>query len=163
MGVVFSTLGTVVSWIGTALETVCLAIGEIASVLVRGVITVIVGLCDVLAALSCCYRRPWSRRPSRGPYDGQYDTILNVGGEQVLKKLAKQPVMEKKVEESNADEATVTTPSTEVEKPAVTPSEPAALEEETLPAASNKRRLSFNLFKRSKQEPAQAEVATASA
>ncbi|CAD6884249.1 unnamed protein product [Tilletia controversa] len=164
MGVVFSTLGTALSWIGTALEMSLLAIGEIASVLVRGIFTIIVGLCDVLAAISCCCRRPWSRRPSRGPYDGQYDTILNVGGEQVLKKLAQQPVKEKKVQETKSDEVTILTPAVEVEKPATTPSEPFVVVEETAPgAASPKRRLSIDSLKRGKKEPSQTEVVATSA
>jgi hypothetical protein len=54
-------------WLGELLENVFLAIGEIGSILVRGIFGLLIGLCDVLAALSCCCRVPWSEvRGGRG-------------------------------------------------------------------------------------------------
>ncbi|KAK0561068.1 hypothetical protein OC844_003415 [Tilletia horrida] len=178
MGVVFSTLGTALSWIGSTLEMLCLAVGEIASVLVRGIFTILVGLCDVAAALSCCYRRPWSRRPARGAYDGEYDTMLNVGGQQVLKNLAKQPVLDKKEKkpvattataeedaDTSSDEESVVTPANEKTEQAAPAEEKAAAKTDAPEpakknAASKGRRFSFDFLKRNKAQPAAAPAET---
>ncbi|KAL9935211.1 hypothetical protein V8E36_005559 [Tilletia maclaganii] len=162
MGAVFSSLGTVFSWVGMVFETLCLAIGEIASVLVRGIFTIVVGLCDVLAAVSCCCRRPWSDRPSRGQYDGQYQTMLNVGGEQVLKNLAKQPVTDSKPATEKADSTEVaSTPSIDSALPATTPGQDSSQNEKIESAQPVKQQRSlFAALKRSKA-PKQADSVAA--
>ncbi|KAK0555793.1 hypothetical protein OC846_000363 [Tilletia horrida] len=152
MGVVFSTLGTVLSWVGATVETLCLAVGEIASVLVRGVFTIIVGLCDVLAALMCCCRRPWHDRPSRYPYDGEYTTMLNVGGQQVLKNIGNQPIRNVQ-KDPNATESATSDSEAEEEKPITTPTELLPKIKDQAPAKSSKRS-SWTLFKR-KDSPAE--------
>jgi hypothetical protein len=48
---------------------VFLFIGEIGSLLVRGIFSFLVGLCDCLAAWSCCCQVPWAQRPNRTSYD----------------------------------------------------------------------------------------------
>lgn len=47
---------------------VLLAIGEIGSVLVRVLFATFAGLCDVVAAVSCCWRVPYDERPDRNNY-----------------------------------------------------------------------------------------------
>ena len=68
MGSVFSCLASSFMYLGEFLENLFLALGEIGAVLTRGIIGIIVGLCDVLAATSCCCRVPWSDRPDRSTY-----------------------------------------------------------------------------------------------
>lgn len=77
-------------------------VGEIASVLVRGIFAVLVGLCDILAAISCCWRVPFSQRPDRETYT--YDTInKNVGGRHGTRNLfSAQARKARKQEKENA-------------------------------------------------------------
>ncbi|SPO23102.1 uncharacterized protein UTRI_01780 [Ustilago trichophora] len=93
MGSVFSCLASTFIYLGEFLENVFLAIGEIGAVLVRAVIGIVVSLCDLLAAISCCYRVPWSERPDRSFYTygaantnlaSTNTTLATVGGKQVL-------------------------------------------------------------------------------
>ncbi|PWO01066.1 hypothetical protein FA09DRAFT_335706 [Tilletiopsis washingtonensis] len=86
MGVVFSCFAQSFMWLGELLENVFLAIGEIGSILVRGIFGLLIGLCDVLAALSCCCRVPWSERPDRTSYT-YHTAASNVGGRQVFASL----------------------------------------------------------------------------
>ncbi|KDN47342.1 hypothetical protein K437DRAFT_255884 [Tilletiaria anomala UBC 951] len=65
MGVVFSCFASVFMYTGELLEHALLAIGEIGSILIRGLFAILVGLCDILAAISCCCTVPWSQRPDR--------------------------------------------------------------------------------------------------
>lgn len=83
------------------MENVFLAVGEIASVLVRGIFAILVGLCDILAAISCCWRVPFSQRPDRETYT--YDTLnKRVGGRHGNRSLfTAQGRMEKKQEKEN--------------------------------------------------------------
>ncbi|CEH19386.1 hypothetical protein CBOM_06714 [Ceraceosorus bombacis] len=74
MGIVCSCFSTVFLWTGELLENLALAIGEISSILIRGIFSLLIGLCDVLAAISCCCRVPYSERPGRSGYT--YDTVL---------------------------------------------------------------------------------------
>lgn len=96
MGNVFSCLASTFIYLGEFFENVFLALGEIGAVLVRGVIGVIVTLCDLLAATSCCYRVPWSERPDRSSFTYSTNTtavvtnkgaLAAVGGKQVLSSL----------------------------------------------------------------------------
>ncbi|EPQ28916.1 uncharacterized protein PFL1_06873 [Pseudozyma flocculosa PF-1] len=84
MGCVFSCLASTFIYAGEVLQQLCLAVGEISAVLVRALFGLVVVLCDVLAAVSCCWRVPWSERPDRSTYS--YDTRLlaDVGGQKVL-------------------------------------------------------------------------------
>ncbi|EST07583.1 hypothetical protein PSEUBRA_002669 [Kalmanozyma brasiliensis GHG001] len=93
MGSVFSCLASTFIYLGEFLENVFLALGEIGAVLVRGVFGIIVNLCDLLAAVSCCYRVPWSERPDRSFFSYSTNTaavvtnqsaLASVGGKQVL-------------------------------------------------------------------------------
>ncbi|GAC96361.1 ribosomal DNA transcription factor [Pseudozyma hubeiensis SY62] len=94
MGSVFSCLASTFIYLGEFLENVFLAIGEIGAVLVRAIIGIVVSLCDLLAAISCCYRVPWSERPDRSFYTYSTNTttmvassnsaLATVGGKQVL-------------------------------------------------------------------------------
>ena len=93
MGSVFSCLASTFVYLGEFLENVFLAIGEIGAVLVRALIGIVVSLCDLLAAVSCCYRVPWSERPDRSFYTYTTQTtdlattnatLATVGGKQVL-------------------------------------------------------------------------------
>lgn len=94
MGCVFSCFSTVFIWVGELLENVCLAMGEIGAVLVRAVVGILVSLCDCLAAVSCCYRVPWSERPDRSDFiftaqttelaANNTSTLASVGGKRVL-------------------------------------------------------------------------------
>lgn len=93
MGTVFSCLASTLIYLGEFLENVFLAIGEIGAVLVRAIIGIVVSLCDLLAAVSCCYRVPWSERPDRSFYTYSTNTatiaandsaLASVGGKQVL-------------------------------------------------------------------------------
>ncbi|CAO1617200.1 unnamed protein product [Parajaminaea phylloscopi] len=68
MGCICSCFASVFMWTGELLENVFLALGEIGSILVRGIFTLLVGLCDVLAAASCCWRVPYDERPDRNTY-----------------------------------------------------------------------------------------------
>lgn len=45
-----------------------MAAGEISSILVRGIFSILVSLCDVLASISCCWRVPYDERPDRQTY-----------------------------------------------------------------------------------------------
>ncbi|SNX83277.1 uncharacterized protein MEPE_01984 [Melanopsichium pennsylvanicum] len=96
MGSVFSCLASTFSYLGEFLENVFLAIGEVGAVLVRGIIGIVVTLCDLLAAISCCYRVPWSERPDRSFYtytvtntvpEGANTMLTQVGSKQVLSNL----------------------------------------------------------------------------
>ncbi|PWN47352.1 hypothetical protein IE53DRAFT_254542 [Violaceomyces palustris] len=105
MGCVFSCLASCMMWTGELLENLMLAIGEIGSVLVRGVFAIVVGLLDVLAAASCCYRVPWSERPDREFYT--YSSLgREVGGRSVLKStFSKQARKERRqIKEARAKE-----------------------------------------------------------
>lgn len=51
-----------------SLADLCLAIGEISSILVRGIFSVLVAICDVLASVACCWRVPYDERPDRQTY-----------------------------------------------------------------------------------------------
>ncbi|KAJ9478326.1 Ribosomal DNA transcription factor [Pseudozyma hubeiensis] len=94
MGSVFSCLASAFIYLGEFLENVFLAIGEIGAVLVRAIIGIVVSLCDLLAAISCCYRVPWSERPDRSFYTystndttmaaSSNNALATVGGKQVL-------------------------------------------------------------------------------
>lgn len=93
MGTVFSCFASTFLYVGEFLENVFLAVGEIGAVLVRGLIGLVVSLCDLLAAVSCCYRVPWSERPDRSFYTYTTQTtdlaitnttLASVGGKQVL-------------------------------------------------------------------------------
>ncbi|CBQ71829.1 conserved hypothetical protein [Sporisorium reilianum SRZ2] len=95
MGSVFSCLASTFIYLGEFLENVFLALGEIGAVLVRAIFGIVVSLCDLLAAISCCYRVPWSERPDRSFYTFQTNTtttaavtssnaLSDVGGKQVL-------------------------------------------------------------------------------
>ncbi|TKY86770.1 hypothetical protein EX895_004410 [Sporisorium graminicola] len=95
MGSVFSCLASTFLYLGEFLENVFLAVGEIGAVLVRGIFGIVVSLCDLLAAISCCYRVPWSERPDRATYTfvatnnataavTTSNALSDVGGKQVL-------------------------------------------------------------------------------
>lgn len=94
MGSVFSCLASTFMYLGEFLENVFLAVGEIGAVLVRAIIGIVVSLCDLLAAISCCYRVPWSERPDRSSFTysaqttqlaaANTSTLASVGGKQVL-------------------------------------------------------------------------------
>lgn len=88
MGIVCSCFASVFMWTGELLESesirflwaghvsdpnriradVFLAVGEIGSLLVRGIFGLLVGCCDLLAAVSCCCTVPYSERPDRTSY-----------------------------------------------------------------------------------------------
>lgn len=68
---------------------VFLALGEILSVLTRGIFSVLVGICDVLAAASCCWRVPYDQRPDRGTFVYSNAITKDVGGGKVLGKVVK--------------------------------------------------------------------------
>ncbi|SAM80350.1 uncharacterized protein UBRO_02397 [Ustilago bromivora] len=103
MGSVFSCLASTFMYLGEFVENAFLAVGEIGAVLSRALIGIVVSLCDLLAAISCCYRVPWSQRPDRSfftysslTYSSQDNTQLattnsstlaSVGGKQVLSSL----------------------------------------------------------------------------
>ncbi|CCF53571.1 hypothetical protein NDA11_000350 [Ustilago hordei] len=103
MGSVFSCLASTFMYLGEFVENAFLAVGEIGAVLSRALIGIVVSLCDFLAAISCCYRVPWSQRPDRSfftysslTYSSQDNTQLattnsstlaSVGGKQVLSSL----------------------------------------------------------------------------
>lgn len=57
-----------------------LAIADIGVVLIRGVIAVLVSLCDLLASCACCYRVPWDERPDRDTYT--YSTVMKASAAQ---------------------------------------------------------------------------------
>lgn len=95
MGSVFSCLASTFIYLGEFLENVFLALGEIGAVLVRAVIGIVVSLCDLLAAISCCYRVPWSERPDRTSFTfvstsnttatvTSSNALSDVGGKHVL-------------------------------------------------------------------------------
>lgn len=94
MGSIFSCLASTCIYLGEFLENVFLALGEIGAVLVRAIIGIVVSLCDLLAAISCCYRVPWSERPDRSFYayttnaaavnTNGNSTLATVGGKQGL-------------------------------------------------------------------------------
>lgn len=90
MGQVFSCLASACACVGELLENVCLALGEVAAVLVRGVVGLLVGLLDLLAALACCWRVPWSQRPTGTmlvlPATPE-SNLESVGGKRVLYSL----------------------------------------------------------------------------
>lgn len=101
MGQVFSCLASTCGCVGEVLENVCLAIGEIGAVLVRGVFGILIGLLDLLAALSCCWRVPWSQRPTRTmillptppspssavPHQQAKSHLSTIGGKRILHSL----------------------------------------------------------------------------
>ncbi|KAJ1027454.1 hypothetical protein NDA18_003460 [Ustilago nuda] len=98
MGSAFSCLASTFMYLGEFVENAFLAVGEIGAVLSRALIGIVVSLCDLLAAISCCYRVPWSQRPDRSffTYSSQDNTQLattnsstlaSVGGKQVLSSL----------------------------------------------------------------------------
>jgi hypothetical protein len=74
MGVVFSCLAGACMMLGELISTLFLGLGEVASMLTRGVFGLIVGICDVLAACMCCWQVPFSDRPDRDRYT--YTTLL---------------------------------------------------------------------------------------
>jgi hypothetical protein len=95
MGSVFSCLASTFLYLGEFLENVFLAVGEISAVLVRALFGIVVSLCDLLAAISCCCRVPWSERPDRAYYSYSAPTthaiattnpaaLSTIGGKQVL-------------------------------------------------------------------------------
>ncbi|CDR99197.1 uncharacterized protein SPSC_02866 [Sporisorium scitamineum] len=94
MGSVFSCFASTFIYLGEFLENVFLALGEIGAVLVRAMFGIVISLCDLLAAISCCYRVPWDQRPDRAFYTfsantttaavTSSNTLSDVGGKQVL-------------------------------------------------------------------------------
>lgn len=54
--------------IGEIFSTLFLAVGEVGAILIRGLFSLIVGLCDILAACACCCQVPFSERPDRNGY-----------------------------------------------------------------------------------------------
>ncbi|CAO1638707.1 unnamed protein product [Sympodiomycopsis kandeliae] len=68
MGCVCSCFASVFLWTGELLENLFLAIGEIGSILIRGIFSILVSLCDLLASVSCCWRVPYDERPDRQTY-----------------------------------------------------------------------------------------------
>lgn len=54
--------------LGEICSTLFLAVGEVGAILVRGLFSLIVGLCDVLAACACCCQVPFAERPDRAGY-----------------------------------------------------------------------------------------------
>ena len=68
MGIVFSCLASACMLIGELASTLFLAVGEVGSLLARGLFGLIVGICDVLAACMCCCQVPFSERPDRNGY-----------------------------------------------------------------------------------------------
>ncbi|PWZ00653.1 hypothetical protein BCV70DRAFT_160059 [Testicularia cyperi] len=88
MGNVFSCLASTFLYLGEFLENVFLALGEIGAVLVRAIFGIVISLCDLLAAISCCYRVPWSERPDRSYFNYQTNLattdMTSVGSKQVL-------------------------------------------------------------------------------
>ncbi|PWN25762.1 hypothetical protein BDZ90DRAFT_61982 [Jaminaea rosea] len=87
MGCVFSSLAQVFLYVGEFFENVFLLLGEILSVLTRGIFTLLVGICDILAAASCCCRVPYDQRPDRGTFVYSNAITKDVGGNKVLNKM----------------------------------------------------------------------------
>ncbi|PWN35163.1 uncharacterized protein FA14DRAFT_160432 [Meira miltonrushii] len=73
MGIVCSCFASTFLLIGEIFSTVFLAVGEVGAMLVRGLFSLLVGLCDVLAACMCCCQVPFSERPDRNGYT--YNTM----------------------------------------------------------------------------------------
>ena len=95
MGTVFSCLASAFIYLGEFFENVFLAVGEMGAVLVRPCSASWSAFVIFFAAISCCYRVPWSERPDRSFYT--YSThstkavatssskaLASVGGKQVL-------------------------------------------------------------------------------
>lgn len=55
-------------FLGEFTSCLCLGVGQLSSVLVRGAFGLVVGICDVLAACMCCWQVPFSDRPDRDGY-----------------------------------------------------------------------------------------------
>ena len=91
MGTVFSCLATGFMYLGEIMSTAFLAVGELGSVLSRGLFGLIVGICDVLAACMCCCRVPFEDRPDRDGYT--YTTLAVVQPSPLLNLTTRQEVL----------------------------------------------------------------------
>ncbi|UZJ56982.1 hypothetical protein CBS101457_006302 [Exobasidium rhododendri] len=126
MGIVFSYLASSFMFIGELSSTAFLALGEVGSLLVRGVFGLVVGICDILAACMCCCRVPFSDRPDRDGYTYTTlatNTFSNASFAAVPKILVLPSAVEKKSKEFS-------TSSLNKQTQVVTPKETQIVEKE---------------------------------